>query len=61
MTFIRVFVNQDSTEMFTRLFKKVFAIFEELIGYKVQWFHLHNAGFKTMVMDMDAKQFSGMF
>lgn len=59
MTFVRAFVNQDSTEMYSRLFKKVFELCAEHLGSPIKWLHLHKEGFSTMVMDMDSKQLSG--
>jgi hypothetical protein len=59
MTFVRVFVDQDSTHMYTRLFKQVFQLVEQQLGESVKWRHLHGTGFGCMVMDMDSKQLSG--
>lgn len=61
MTFIRVYVNQDSTSIYYQLFTKVFTILEQLTQKPVQWKHLHGSGFGALVMDMDSKQMSGMY
>ncbi|OBT90096.1 hypothetical protein VE02_02521 [Pseudogymnoascus sp. 03VT05] len=60
MTFVRVFVNQESTEMYTQLFHTVFNAIAKETGQRIQWRHLHQSGFGAVVMDMDSKQMSGM-
>lgn len=59
MTFVRVFVNYQSTEMYTTLFREVFRIIGEQTGQPVKWQHLHQSGFGCIVMDMDSMQMSG--
>ncbi|KFY25698.1 hypothetical protein V491_01634, partial [Pseudogymnoascus sp. VKM F-3775] len=58
MTFVRVFVNQESTEMYTSLFHTVFNAIAKETGQRIQWKHLHQSGFGSVVMDMDSKQMS---
>ena len=60
MTFVRIFVNQESTEMYTQLFHTVFNAIAKETGQLVQWKHLHQSGFTGIVMDMDSKQMSGI-
>ena len=60
MTFVRVFVNHESTEMYTQLFHAVFNAIAKETGQRIQWKHLHQSGFGAIVMDMDSKQMSGM-
>lgn len=62
MTFVRVYVNNDSTAMYTRLFHTVFEVIATNLHItKVTWQHLHNSGIRCIVMDMDSKQMSGKF
>ncbi|OBT75678.1 hypothetical protein VF21_05187 [Pseudogymnoascus sp. 05NY08] len=60
MTFVRVFVNQESTEMYTQLFHTVFNAIAKETGQRIQWKHLHQSGFGGIVMDMDSKQMCGL-
>ncbi|RDW94632.1 hypothetical protein BP5796_00395 [Coleophoma crateriformis] len=60
MTFVRVYVNQQSTQMYTTLFREVFRIISQQTGYKIQWQHLHGSGFGCIVMDMDSAQMSAL-
>lgn len=59
MTFVRVYVNQDSTAMYYELFTRVFKVLSRITGKPVYWQHLHGSGFGALVMDMDSKQMSG--
>ncbi|CAG8980989.1 hypothetical protein HYALB_00013550 [Hymenoscyphus albidus] len=59
MTFVRVYVNQQSTEMYTTLFREVFRIITLQVGHEIKWQHLHKTGFGCIVMDMDSSQMSG--
>lgn len=52
-------MNQDSTEMYYQMFKRVFALIKRKYNYSVRWKHLHGEGFAALVMDMDTKQLSG--
>ena len=60
MTFVRVYVNYQSTEMYATLFREVFRVVSELTGQEIKWQHLHQSGFSCIVMDMDAMQMSGI-
>ncbi|OAF57839.1 hypothetical protein VC83_05497 [Pseudogymnoascus destructans] len=60
VTFVRIFVNQESTEMYTQLFHTVFNAIAKETGQRIQWKHLHQSGFGAVVMDMDSKQMSGL-
>lgn len=61
MTLLRVFTDQDSKEGYARLFFRVFTLVSEVTGRPFQFHYLHGAGLKTIVVDMDTKQFTGMF
>jgi len=58
-TLVRVIVNQDSVEMYHRMFTRVFSLMEERLQTSIHWQHLHGDGFTAMVMDMDTKQLPG--
>jgi hypothetical protein len=58
-TLLRVLVNQETTEMYYQMFKRVFDLIETRFGYPVRWQHLHQEGFGALVMDMDTKQLPG--
>ena len=60
MTFVRIFVNQESTEIYTQLFHTVFNAIAKETGQPIHWKHLHQSGFGSIVIDMDSKQMSGM-
>jgi len=58
-TLLRVIVNQESVEMYYRMFTRVFSLIEERLQVVIHWQHLHGDGFAAMVMDMDTKQLPG--
>jgi hypothetical protein len=58
-TLLRILVNQETTEMYYQMFKRVFTLIETRFGYPVRWQHLHQEGFGALVMDMDTKQLPG--
>lgn len=60
MTLLRVFTDQDSKEGYARLFFRVFTLVSEVTGRPFQFHYLHGAGLKTIVVDMDTKQFTGL-
>ena len=59
MTFARVYVNYESTNMYQRLFHRLFDTIEKRITKPVSWTHIHGKGFTAVVSDMDAKQIAG--
>lgn len=60
-TLLRVIVNQESVEMYHKMFTRVFSLIEERLETPVHWQHLHGDGFTAMVMDMDTKQLPGEY
>ena len=52
-------MNQESVEMYYRMFTRVFSLIEERLQTSVHWQYLHGDGFAAMVMDMDTKQLPG--
>lgn len=58
-TLIRVFINQESTEMYYQMFKRVFTLIKTKYNYPIRWQHLHGEGFAALVIDINAKQLPG--
>ena len=46
--------------MYQRLFSRAFTLIYRITRQQVRFHHLHNQGFKAVVMDMDSKQLKGM-
>ncbi|EYE94136.1 uncharacterized protein EURHEDRAFT_458234, partial [Aspergillus ruber CBS 135680] len=59
-TLLRVFINQETAESYRLLFQQVFSLISEVCGRPVEFHYLHNSGIKAVVVDMDAKQMSGL-
>ncbi|OCK85458.1 hypothetical protein K432DRAFT_33984 [Lepidopterella palustris CBS 459.81] len=59
ITFARIFVNQDTTEMYKRVFQHFFQIVEDQYQIPIRWQHLHGSGFQAVVLDQDSKQYAG--
>lgn len=59
MTMVRVYTNQDTTEMYFHLFTKVFECISVATGSPCYWQHLNKSGWYAVIMDMDSKQMSG--
>ena len=55
MTFVRVFVNQDTTLMYRILFEKVFGLIKERTGREVRWRHLYRDSYADIIIDIDLK------
>ena len=59
ITLARVYTNQETTAMYTRMFTRVFQLIHERLQVEIHWKHIHGDGFHAVVMDMDSKQCSG--
>jgi len=58
-TLLRVIVNQESVDMYYKMFTRVFCIIEKRLNTPIHWQHLHGDGFAALVTDMDTKQLPG--
>ncbi|KAF2184934.1 hypothetical protein K469DRAFT_748012 [Zopfia rhizophila CBS 207.26] len=59
-TFLRVFVNQESTRMYYEVFKRVFTLLRDVYHLPIAWNYLSGSGFQAVIMDMDTKQCPGL-
>ena len=59
MTFVRVYVNLDTSKMYQYLFKRVFDLIQERTGLRNHWYHIHKKGHTAIIMDMDLKLSTG--
>jgi hypothetical protein len=53
----------DTTEGYRLAFCHLFQTISSRLKKDIKWQHIHNtsAGFKAVVVDMDSKQFAGMY
>ena len=60
-TFARIIVSKDETRTYYLAFKRLFECVSNLLQKPVQWHHLHNAGFRAIIVDMSLKQAAGTY
>lgn len=61
MTLMRVYTTQENPLGYYRLFKRVFSLIQEKTGESIKFHYLHQAGFRSIVTDMDTKQREGKY
>lgn len=61
ITLFRVFTNQETTEGYYLLFKRVFTLIKRITGQSVQFNSMHSSGICGIIIDMDAKQYIGKY
>lgn len=59
-TFARIFVNQETTEMYLRVLQFFFSLLKDRFQIDIRWYHLHGSGFRAIIMDQDPKQYAGI-
>lgn len=52
-------MDQETAASYRLLFHRVFQLIHEVCGEPVQFYYLHQSGYKAIVVDMDGKQLSG--
>ncbi|WPH03339.1 Hypothetical protein R9X50_00621600 [Acrodontium crateriforme] len=60
VSFARVIVSTHIAEMYQLAFQRVFQLIEERTRKNVQWQHIHQAGFRAVVVDMLTMQYKGL-
>ena len=56
-----VFTNEDSTEGYYLLFKRVFKLVEKVSQKPVLFDPIHGSGIFGIIVDMDTKQYTGKY
>ncbi|KAJ9364238.1 hypothetical protein DTO280E4_2001 [Paecilomyces variotii] len=59
----RVFVNKDSTTMYTKLFEKIFPLLaatSNSSSHRFNWWHIDGSGIQAVITDMCHKQAAGL-
>ncbi|EYE90581.1 uncharacterized protein EURHEDRAFT_466851, partial [Aspergillus ruber CBS 135680] len=60
ITLFRVFTNQETTEGYYLLFKRVFSLIQKVTGDAIKFSSIHSTGIYGIVVDMDTKQYTGL-
>jgi hypothetical protein len=55
-----VFTDQESTDGYYLLFKRVFTLVQKITGQPVEFTSIHSTGVQGIVVDMDPKQYTGI-
>ncbi len=56
-----VFVTQEITVMYKKMFQKVFSLMSLWLKYDVHWKHIYNDDIAAVTMNIDLKQCSDEF
>lgn len=59
ITLARFFVNSQSTLAYTKFWSLLDKYTTQLLGKRLQWFHIHGNGIKAIIMDMDGASIKG--
>ncbi|PYH99822.1 hypothetical protein BO71DRAFT_415300 [Aspergillus ellipticus CBS 707.79] len=60
ITLLRVFTDQETTEGYYLLFKRVFTLIQKVTGQPIEFNSIHSNGTYGIVVDMDTKQYTGL-
>ena len=61
MTLTCVFVTQEITVIYKKMFQKVFLLMSLQLKYDVYWKHIHDDDIAAVTMNMNLKQYSSKF
>ncbi len=61
MTLACVFVTQEITAIYKKMFQKVFSLMSLWLKYNVHWKHIYNDDIAAVTMNMNLKQYSSKF
>ena len=57
---MRVFTDQETTEGYYLLFKRVFTLIQKVTGQSIEFNSIHANGIYGIIVDMDTKQYTGI-
>ncbi len=61
MTLTCVFVTQEITVMYKKMFQKVFSLMSLQLEHDVHWKHIYDDDIATITMNINSKQYSNEF